>query len=156
MRRRSAPRSSSTNCASLRSSTASRRRKRGRSSVSTRAGFSASSQSGLSSHGRSRGGYSYMTRIALMGAGSVRFTRKLVADLLHFPELRTASLELHDIDADRLETARRAVEGVGAAMNATPAIHATLNRRAALLGADFVINLVQVGGLDATLLDFEV
>jgi alpha-galactosidase len=97
-----------------------------------------------------------MTRIAFLGAGSVRFTRKLVGDLLQFPELRTASLALHDIDVDRLETARRAVEGVGAAMNATPAIHATLDRRAALLGADFVINLVQVGGFDATLLDFEV
>src|SRR5690606_249191 len=41
-----------------------------------------------------------MVQIAFLGAGSVVFTRQLVADLLRFPELAGAHLALHDIDAD--------------------------------------------------------
>src|SRR5207249_11526010 len=32
----------------------------------------------------------------------------------------------------------------------------TLDRREALRGADFVINMVQIGGFDSTLVDFEI
>ena len=60
-----------------------------------------------------RGG-SEPTVITFIGAGSVVFTRELLADLLRFPELADAHLALHDIDPDRLETAEaiaRAVAG---------------------------------------------
>jgi alpha-galactosidase len=46
-----------------------------------------------------------VTTIAFVGAGSVVFTRQLLADLFGFPELRDAEIRLHDIDADRLATA---------------------------------------------------
>ena len=39
---------------------------------------------------------------------------------------------------------------------ASPAITAHLDRRAALDGADYVLNMVQIGGHEATLLDFEI
>jgi alpha-galactosidase len=39
---------------------------------------------------------------------------------------------------------------------ASPAISAYLDRRAALDGADYVLNMVQIGGHPATLLDFEI
>ena len=48
-----------------------------------------------------------MTRIVLVGAGSVEFTRNLLGDFLSFEALRDADLVLHDIDADRLATAER-------------------------------------------------
>ena len=48
--------------------------------------------------------------------------------------------------------ARRTAEQLGAA----PTITAHLDRRAALDGADFVINMIQVGGHAATLRDFEI
>jgi alpha-galactosidase len=97
-----------------------------------------------------------MTKIAFVGAGSVVFTRQLIADLLGFPDLAGIELALHDIDAERLAvaegTGRRLVEQLG-----TPAtVTATLDRRAALAGADFVVNMIQVGGIDATITDLEV
>jgi alpha-galactosidase len=97
-----------------------------------------------------------MTRIVLIGAGSVEFTRNLLGDFLSYPELRNAEIVLHDIDPDRLSTAMRMARWTAAALDAEPTIEGHLDRRAALPGADFVINTIQVGGADATRLDFEI
>jgi len=97
-----------------------------------------------------------MTKIAFIGAGSVVFTRQLLGDLLRFPELAGARIALHDIDAGRLETAEAIAGQVAEQVGASPAVTATLDRRAALDGADFAINMIQVGGIAATRADFEV
>jgi alpha-galactosidase len=97
-----------------------------------------------------------MPRIALVGAGSVEFTRNLLGDLLSYPELRDAELVLHDIDPDRLSTAQRMASWTASALGAKPSISGHLDRREALQGADFVINTIQVGGARATQLDFDV
>jgi alpha-galactosidase len=96
-----------------------------------------------------------MTRIAFVGAGSVVFTKHLLADILAFPELRDVEIALHDIDADRLATAERMARYVADVRDASPAISMHLDRREAIEGADFVLNTVQIGGHDATLVDFE-
>jgi alpha-galactosidase len=95
-------------------------------------------------------------RIVLVGAGSVEFTRNLLGDFLSFPELREAEIVLHDIDSDRLTTAVRMARWTAGALGATPAIKASLDRREALGGADYVVNIIQVGGSRATAIDFEV
>jgi alpha-galactosidase len=97
-----------------------------------------------------------MTTIAFVGAGSVVFTRQLLSDIFGFPELADATIALHDIDPDRLETAEGIARQVAAQVGASPTITASADRRAALDGADFVINMVQVGGIDATRTDFVV
>ena len=51
-------------------------------------------------------------KIAFIGAGSFGFTRGLVRDLLTFPALADAELALMDIDPERLEFARAAVEKI--------------------------------------------
>jgi alpha-galactosidase len=96
------------------------------------------------------------TRIAFIGAGSSTFTRMLLGDILSFPELRGATISLHDIDRDRLETAEGVAKLTAKEAGATPAIEAHLERRAALEGADFAINIVQVGGHTATVTDHEI
>src|SRR6266545_884503 len=96
-----------------------------------------------------------MTRIAFIGAGSVVFTKNLLGDILDFPELRDVGIALHDIDPDRLETAEAMARYVARDCEATPRVGAHLDRRAALEGADFVLNMVQIGGHAATLVDFE-
>ena len=96
------------------------------------------------------------TRIVLIGAGSVEFTRNLLGDILAYPETHDVTLVLHDIDADRLRTAERLAHWVAGAMHATPSIEAHLDRRAALTGADVVIDTIQVGGAAATRLDFDI
>ncbi len=97
-----------------------------------------------------------MTRIVLVGSGSVEFTRNLLGDILAYPELRDATIVLHDIDPERLDTSRRMAAWTAAALDATPAIETHLDRREALTGADFVIDTIQVGGARATRVDFDI
>ena len=91
-------------------------------------------------------------KVTLIGAGSTVFARTLVSDLVSFPELRDGlTIALMDIDPARLDataqmTARAGVE-----------VEATLDRRAALDGADYVMTMFQVGGYrPATVIDFDV
>ncbi|SEG99945.1 alpha-galactosidase [Nonomuraea solani] len=94
-----------------------------------------------------------MKKIVFVGAGSVVFTQGLLADLVTFPELRGAHISLHDIDPERLEVAEAVARRItGDAATVT----AHLDRREALDGADFVINMIQVGGYDSTVIDFEI
>ena len=97
-----------------------------------------------------------MPRIAFVGAGSVEFTKNLLGDLLTFPELADATIALHDIDRERLGAAEAMACWTASTVGAPATIEAHLDRRAALAGADHVINMIQVGGHAATLVDFEV
>jgi alpha-galactosidase len=97
-----------------------------------------------------------MTRIVFVGAGSVVFTRDLLADILRFPELTDVRIALHDIDPERLATAEATARQVADQVSASPVVTGHRSRREALAGADFVINMVQVGGIEATRTDFEV
>ncbi len=97
-----------------------------------------------------------MPKIAFIGAGSVEFTRNLVGDILAFDDLRDVEIALHDIDAERLETAAALVRLVGEGLGLRPRVTASLDRREALDGAGYVINSVQVGGHEATVRDYEV
>jgi alpha-galactosidase len=86
-------------------------------------------------------------KTAFIGAGSVVFSRNLILDILSWPELRHSTLSLMDIDAERLGViealARRVVSNNGLPTR----IEATTDRRSALDGADYVIVMIQVGGL---------
>ena len=94
--------------------------------------------------------------IVIIGAGSVVFTRDLLGDVFSFPELSDARVVLHDIDPERLETARAIAEATARELGARPGITAESDRRRALDGADYVINVIQVGMHEATVLDFEI
>jgi alpha-galactosidase len=97
-----------------------------------------------------------MTKITLVGAGSVEFTRVLLADLAAYPELADLTISLHDIDPDRLDTATQIAHDVNRVAGSHFTFESHLERRPALDGADFVVNEIQVGGLEATLRDFEI
>ena len=94
--------------------------------------------------------------IAIIGAGSVVFTRDLLGDVFSFPELADARIVLHDIDPERLETAVAIAKATASAVGVRPEISASRERRAALDGADYVINVIQVGMHEATVRDFEI
>lgn len=97
-----------------------------------------------------------MTTVTFIGAGSVVFTRQLVADLLGFVELHDISIMLHDVNAERLAVAEGTARQVNERLGARATISSTLDRRAALEGADFVINTIQVGGIASTRIDLEI
>lgn len=97
-----------------------------------------------------------MTRIVFVGAGSVVFTRQLLHDLFRVPELAGLDIALHDIDAERLDTAERAARQIAARTSAGASIGAHAELDAALDGADFVVNMIAVGGHRATETDFAI
>lgn len=96
-----------------------------------------------------------MPKIVFVGAGSVVFTRQLLTDLLRFPDLPVLDIALHDIDAERLDVARLTALDVSAQLGREVRVTASADRRDALAGADFVINMIQVGGIAATRVDLE-
>jgi alpha-galactosidase len=95
-------------------------------------------------------------KVAMIGAGSVVFSKNLTGDILGFPEFKDATFSYMDVDAERLEVGANLCRKVGKALGTNPTVQATLNRREALQGADFVINMVQIGGFNSTLVDFEI
>ena len=96
-------------------------------------------------------------RIAFVGAGSTVFARNLLGDILSKPGLQGADIRLFDIDQVRLDVTNDVARRVAKAAEASPTITATTDRERALDGADFVINMIQVGGYrPATVTDFEI
>lgn len=96
-----------------------------------------------------------MPKVAMIGAGSVVFNNNLIGDLLAIPELKDElEFMLMDIDAERLETSAGYARRRVAAEGSRARVEATMDLRRALAGADYAINMVQVGGFEATLLDF--
>lgn len=97
-----------------------------------------------------------MPKITIIGAGSVEFTLDVLSDTLAFEDLEDVRISLHDIDASRLATAEAIARRVNDDAGGRATIETSLDRRAALDGADYAINEIQVGGRDAFLLDFEI
>jgi len=94
--------------------------------------------------------------VAIIGAGSVIFGQRLVTDILFFDELKDARFQLMDIDPERLQVGEKLLKKTIAQMKVPAQVTATLDRKEALKGADFVINMIQVGGFEATLVDFNI
>jgi len=97
-----------------------------------------------------------MTTITFLGAGSVVFTRELLGDILGFPELTGVRIVLHDIDAERLDTAEALARSIADQLGVRPEVVVSADRRRALEGADFVVNSIQVGMHEATVRDLEI
>jgi len=98
-----------------------------------------------------------MTKITFIGAGSTVFAKNLLGDILSFPELADSTISLMDIDPVRLKTSEIVAHKVADFFGAKPKIEATLDRRAALDGADYAISMFQVGGYKpSTVIDFEI
>jgi len=73
-----------------------------------------------------------------------------------FPELAGAEIALMDIDPERLHIAEIMARKVAEKLGAHSKISAYQDRKAALEGADYAINMIQVGGYPSTLIDFEI
>ncbi len=98
-----------------------------------------------------------MPKITFIGAGSTVFARNLLRDLFIFPELHDVTIALMDIDEERLRDTERVATLVSQQADARPKIEATLDRREALDGANYVVNMIQVGGYrPSTVIDFEI
>lgn len=97
-----------------------------------------------------------MAKIALIGAGSQIFCKTLVADILATESLKDSEICLMNRTKPKLDRmaafVRRMIEE-----NGLPArVWATTDRHEALKGARYVIIMIQVGGVDAFKLDYEI
>jgi alpha-galactosidase len=97
-----------------------------------------------------------MPRITIIGAGSMVFCRNLLSDILAFDSLKDTTFALMDVDHERLAVAEVMAKSINKVRGADATIEIHHDRRAALDGADYVINTIGVGGFDATKIDFHV
>lgn len=95
-------------------------------------------------------------KIALIGAGSVVFTRNLCNDILLTPALQDCTISLMDIDPARLAQAKELVQMLIDKRGLKATVKATMDRREAVEGAGYVITTFQQGGLDAYALDIDI
>ena len=86
-----------------------------------------------------------MAKVVFIGAGSHGFTRGLVRDLLTFPLLRNAEIALVDINKERLDFARRAVEKIVRMGNYPATVTCATERTEVLKGADAVVVTILCG-----------
>ena len=97
-----------------------------------------------------------MNKFVFIGAGSLEFTRDLVRDLMTYESFDDCELALVDIDAKRLNYARRGIEKVVKAGGHHATVTATTDRREALPGADGVLITVLQGGVEVWRHDIEI
>jgi alpha-galactosidase len=95
-------------------------------------------------------------KIAMIGAGSIGFTRRLMRDILAIPELCDTTFAFTDISARNLDMVtqlcKRDIEA-----NRLPAkIISTLDRRAAIADSDYVVSMIRQGGLEGFQLDIDI
>ncbi len=99
-------------------------------------------------------------KITFMGAGSTIFARNVIGDCMCVDGLKDSVFALYDIDEKRMEESRTILEAMQKAKGGFGRIECYVgvqNRKAALKGANFVINAIQVGLYDpCTIIDFEV
>lgn len=97
-----------------------------------------------------------MPKIAMIGAGSVVFCKTLMSDIMATPALANSEFALMSRTEPKLRRmeafAKRMINENG--LNAS--VWATLNRQEAIQDADFVVVMIQIGGVDAFRIDYEI
>jgi alpha-galactosidase len=96
-------------------------------------------------------------KITFIGAGSTVFAKNLIGDILSFPELADSTVCLFDIDPERLKSSEIVARRMARTLGAPAKVEVMTDRRQALEGAAYAINMIQVGGYrPCTVTDFEV
>lgn len=97
-----------------------------------------------------------MKKIAFIGAGSIGFTRNLVADILSVRELRDIEIAFTDINASNLAMVTQLVQRDIDSNGLDIKILSTPDRKEAFKNADYIVNTVRIGGLEGFEKDIEI
>lgn len=97
-----------------------------------------------------------MKKLVFIGAGSVVFTKNLLSDMFLYPELKDTTIGLMDIDEERLKVAVKMAQMTRDENGSNSRIEAYTDLESALKDADYVVNTVQIGGKEATYIDFDI
>src|SRR5690554_4336439 len=97
-----------------------------------------------------------MPKIAMIGAGSIVFAKTLFQDIVATPALAKSEFRFMSRTMPKLERLKRYADAVIAENGLEATTHITTDREEALRDADYVIAMLQVGGVDAFQLDYEI
>ncbi len=97
-----------------------------------------------------------MAKIAMIGAGSQIFCKTLTSDILATPALQDSEICLMSRTKPKLDKMHAFVQRMIDENKLPARVTSTLDRAEALDGAKYVINMIQVGGVDAFKLDYEI
>ena len=95
-------------------------------------------------------------KIAMIGAGSIGFTRRLMGDILSVPELADTTFAFTDISEPNLDMVTQLCRRDIAANGLPAKVTSTTDRRAAIADADYVICMIRQGGLEAFATDIDI
>ncbi len=97
-----------------------------------------------------------MPKIAMIGAGSQIFCKTLAMDIFSTPALRNAELRLMSPTRPKLDRMESFIKKVVKENGLPATVSSTTDRREAIKGADYVVCMIQIGGLEAYSHDYEI
>src|SRR5437867_11911607 len=95
-------------------------------------------------------------KVTFVGAGSAVFARQLITDILAVDGLDAGIFALVDIDATRLELAKKIAERLVELSGKRWKVEAPTARLDVIAGTDYVINSIEVAGLQNVRRDYEI
>src|SRR5262252_9223570 len=97
-----------------------------------------------------------MPKVTMVGAGSAVFARQIITDVLAVDGLDGGEFALVDIDATRLDLARRIAEKLVELSGKKWGVEASTDRTEVLAGTDYVVNSIEVAGLQNVRADYDI
>lgn len=97
-----------------------------------------------------------MTKVAIIGAGSAVFAYEIMRDILVTPGLENGTFALVDIDSSRLELAHQIADKLIEATGRNWNVEASTDRTKVIVGANYLINTIEVAGLANVRHDFDI
>ncbi|TMB89542.1 MAG: alpha-glucosidase/alpha-galactosidase, partial [Chloroflexi bacterium] len=97
-----------------------------------------------------------MPKVTLVGAGSAVFARQIITDILAVEGLDRGIFALVDIDPVRLDLARRIAERLIELTGKDWTVEASTERLDVLKGTDYVVNSIEVAGLQNVRHDYDI
>src|SRR6266853_1399226 len=97
-----------------------------------------------------------MPKVTLVGAGSAVFARQIITDVLAVNGLDSGTFALVDIDANRLELARAIAQKLVELSGKKWKVEASTDRTEVLAGTDYVVNSIEVAGLQNVRADYDI
>src|SRR6202521_4962832 len=97
-----------------------------------------------------------MPKVTLVGAGSAVFARQIMTDILAVDGLDRGVFALVDLHPERLDLARRIAERLVEISGKSWTVEASTDRLEVLRGTDYVVNSIEVAGLQNVRHDYDI
>jgi alpha-galactosidase len=96
-----------------------------------------------------------MPKVTMLGAGSA-FTPRLATDIMLIDGLNEGQLALVDVDAERLEIIHKLIQKIIADAGSKWTVTATTNRTEVMADSDYLINTIEVSGVQTVRFDNDI